>query len=68
MCVAGLSGQLVLFPNSLDKMELGDDDAPKGPQLPRVSVLAKPGELSRAFDLADKMGRTPSPVAKKKVE
>jgi hypothetical protein len=50
---AGLSIQLLLFPNSLDDAE-ADAAArvrtPSAPQLPKVTVTSSPEEIRRAFE------------------
>ena len=55
---AGLSVQLLLYPDSLKNQADDDDDAlPKGPQLPKVGITAKPEELRAAFREAERMGK-----------
>ncbi len=51
--------QLLLFPDSL-KDQVDDDDAnalPKGPQLPKVGITAKPEEMRAAFRVAERIGK-----------
>lgn len=57
--LAGLSVQLLLFPDSL-KDVADDDDAsalPKGPQLPKVGITSKPEEMRAAFRMAERIGK-----------
>lgn len=49
--------QLLLFPDSLADAEEDEAALPKGPQLPKVAMTAKPEELRAAFKVAERIGR-----------
>lgn len=51
---AGLSVQLLLFPDSLPDDELPTSRLPKEPQLPKVTVTSSPAEIKAAFDAVAK--------------
>jgi hypothetical protein len=59
--LAGLGVQLLFYPDSLPDAPppgAADGAAPPGPQLPKVSITADPEEVRRAFDVAERMGRS----------
>ncbi|GFR41276.1 hypothetical protein Agub_g1951 [Astrephomene gubernaculifera] len=60
--LAGLSVQLLLFPNSLQDDEAEEDDeaaaaAARGPQLPQVRITSHPQQLRAAFGVAERLGK-----------
>ena len=54
---AGLSVQLLIFPDSLKKEEERARVATGEPQLPKVSLTSNPEEVRRAFDAAERIGK-----------
>lgn len=59
----GLSIQMILYPDSLKE---GEEEraakraaaAAQGPQLPKVAITANPSDVRRAFDQAERMGKS----------
>ncbi|KAG2443033.1 hypothetical protein HYH02_009448 [Chlamydomonas schloesseri] len=58
--LAGLSVQLLFFPDTIKAEDLEDEEedaAAKGPQLPKVRITSRPDELRAAFSVAERLGQ-----------
>ncbi|GIL99396.1 hypothetical protein Vretimale_4566, partial [Volvox reticuliferus] len=57
--LAGLSIQLLFFPGSIPDEEdsAEEEDASRGPQLPKVRITSRPEEIRAAFGVAERLGK-----------